>query len=102
MKILCLGQSAYDITIPVNEYPIENRKYKIHDVFACGGGSSNNSAYLLAKWGNEVYLASSIGKDDYGKNIKKELQNVGVNIDYFEEKEDIKTSTSYIINNKNN
>lgn len=101
MKILCLGQSAYDITIPVTEYPIENRKYKVHDVYECGGGSSNNSAYLLAKWNNEVYLASTIGKDDYGKNIITELHNVGVNTDYFEEKDNVKTTISYIINNKN-
>lgn len=99
MKILCLGQSAYDITIPVEDYPIENRKYKIHGVYECGGGSSNNSAYLLAKWHDEVYLASPIGLDDYGKNIKNELLNIGVNIDYFEEKSDIKTTISYIINN---
>ena len=101
MKILCLGQSAYDITIPVDTYPIENRKYKIHDVYECGGGSSNNSAYLLAKWNNEVYLASTIGNDNYGKSIKNELNMVGVNTDYFEEKDGVKTTISYIINNKN-
>ena len=99
MKILCLGQSAYDITIPVKEYPIENRKYKIHGVYECGGGSSNNSSYLLAKWHDEVYLASTIGNDDYGKNIIKELESVGVNTKYFEKKDNIKTTISYIITN---
>lgn len=100
--ILCVGQSTYDITIPVDEYPIENRKYKIHEVKECGGGSANNAAYLLAKWHDEVYLASSIGKDDYGKKIIKELNNVGVNTKYFEEIDGINTTTSYIINNKVN
>ena len=98
MKILCLGQSAYDITLPVKEYPTENKKYKIHDKTECGGGSSNNAAYLLALWKNDVYLASCIGNDYYGKKIKDELLSVGVNIDYFEEI-DIPTTTSYIINN---
>ena len=102
MKILCLGQSAYDITIPVESYPIENKKYKIHDVIECGGGSSNNSAYLLAKWHDEVYLASSIGKDDYGRKIKEELLKIGVNINYFEEIDNVSTTVSYIINNKSN
>ena len=101
MKILCIGQSAYDITLPVKEYPEENRKYKISEKYECGGGSSNNAAYLLALWHNDVYLASSIGKDLYGDKIKKELLNVGVNIDYFEEI-DIPTTTSYIINNLSN
>ena len=102
MKILCIGQSAYDITLPIDNYPIENKKYKIKESYACGGGSCNNAAYLLASWGKEVYLASPIGKDNYGQNIKDELLKVGVNIDYFEEKENINTTTSYIINNLSN
>ena len=101
MKILCVGQSAYDITLPVSEYPVENRKYKISEKMECGGGSSNNAAYLLALWHNDVYLASSIGNDVYGKKIKDELLNIGVNIDYMEEV-DIPTTTSYIINNLSN
>ena len=83
MKILCVGQSAYDITLPMMEYPKENKKYKINKKYECGGGSSNNAAYLLALWHNDVYLASSIGKDVYGKKIKP-------------------TTTSYIINNLEN
>lgn len=102
MKILCVGQSAYDITIPVDSYPEENRKYKIKEVFECGGGSANNAAYLMAKWHDEVYLASSIGMDDYGRKIKMELAKVGVNINYIEELEGVPTTTSYIINNKLN
>ena len=102
MKILCLGQSAYDITIPTDGYPEENKKYKIKEVYECGGGSANNSAYLLAKWHDEVYLASPIGMDDYGKKIKEELESVGVNTTYIEELDGVPTTKSYIINNKIN
>lgn len=102
MKILCVGQSAYDITIPISEFPQENKKYKVHEVYECGGGSANNAAYLLAKWHDEVYLASSIGQDDYAKKIKDELESVGVNTMYMEEIPNVKTTTSYIINNKIN
>ena len=102
MKILCIGQSAYDITLPINGYPEENKKYKLKKQIECGGGSANNAAYLLATWQNDVYLASSIGKDIYGKKIKDELLSVGVNIDYFEEISDVNTTVSYIINNLNN
>ena len=101
MKILCLGQSAYDITIPVDGFPTENKKIKVKEVIECGGGAANNAAYLLAKWGNEVYFATSIGKDDYGRKIKEELISVGIKEDYINEIND-KTTTSYILANKSN
>lgn len=99
MKILCIGQSAYDITLPVNSYPIENKKIKIgNNKVECGGGSANNCAYLLGLWGCDVTLASPIGKDLYGTKIKEELQRVSVNTSYFCEL-DIDTTTSFIIAN---
>ena len=100
MKILCIGQSAYDITLPVTDYPKENKKIKIgNKKVECGGGACNNAAYLLGLWNSDVYLASAIGKDFYGERIKRELRNVNVNIDYFEELDGIETTTSYIIAN---
>lgn len=101
MKIVCVGQSAYDITLPISGYPKENKKYKIDGIVECGGGSSNNAAYLLGLWGSEVYLASSIGKDEYGQKIKKELVKGGVHLDYLEEINE-RTVVSYIINNIDN
>ena len=102
MKILCIGQSAYDITLPVSDYPIENRKYKIKNVVECGGGSANNMAYLLALWKMDVTFASSVGNDLYGKKIYDELAKVGVKTEYLEMKNNIPTTTSYIINNLSN
>lgn len=102
MKILCIGQSAYDITLPVTDYPKENKKIKIgNSKIECGGGACNNAAYLLGLWKSDVYLASSIGKDIYGERIKKELARVNVNTDFFEEHDNIETTTSYIIANTN-
>lgn len=101
MKIICVGQSAYDITLPIKGYPIENRKYKIKDTAECGGGSANNMAYLLAKWNVNTTLVSSVGNDNYGKTIKEELESVGVNTDFIETIS-CKTTISYIINNLEN
>ena len=99
MKILCIGQSAYDVTLPVDAYPIENRKIKISKKIECGGGSANNSAYLLGLWGEDVSFASSVGNDLEGEKIEKELLQVNVNLDYFYEHQNIPTTTSYIIAN---
>ena len=102
MKVLCIGNSSYDITIPVDNYPTENKKIHInHEVVECGGGSGSNAACLLASWGIDTTIASVIGNDIYGKKIKEEYLKYGVNTKYLEGKND-KTSISYIIANLNN
>lgn len=102
MKILCIGQSAYDVTLFVDNFPEENLKYKVQKCIECGGGSAGNAAYLLGKWGADVYFAGCVGNDTYGKRIRDEFRTVGVNIDYLEFSRDYSTPSSYIIVNKSN
>ena len=100
MKILCIGNAAYDITLPLNHYPEENKKIRLdYPKVECGGGSASNCAYLLSKWGLEVYFAGVVGDDYYGQMIKKEFESIGVNTKYLEINKDVVTTSSYIINN---
>ena len=99
MKAICVGQAAYDITLPMDHFPIENKKVRSQDKIECGGGSACNCAYLLAKWGIETYFAGVVGDDYYGNKIKQELNEIGVNTKYLEIDKDSKTTSSYIINN---
>ena len=99
MKIMCVGQSTYDITLSLESYPIENKKVRVKDKVECGGGSASNCAYLLAKWGVDTYFAGVIGNDYYGKKILNEYLDVGVNTKYLQIKDDIATTSSYIIAN---
>ena len=98
MKVMCIGQAAYDITIPVNEYPVENKKIRFDERIECGGGSSSNAAFLLAKWGLQSSFAGVVGDDFYGSKIEEELKNIKVDTKYLE-KINKKTTTSYIIAN---
>ena len=102
MKALCIGHASYDITMPMESYPIENTKYRSKDVVECGGGPASNAAYLLAKWGIDTYFAGTVGNDDFGKRIKSEFKEVGVKTDYLELKKNGKTTMSFIVNNKQN
>ncbi|MBO5375797.1 MAG: carbohydrate kinase, partial [Bacilli bacterium] len=99
MKIMCIGQSAYDITLPLDHYPIENKKVRVYGKVECGGGSSSNCAYLLAKWGINTYFAGVIGNDYYGSKIQKEYNDVGVNTKYLQVTDNFPTTSSYIIAN---
>lgn len=100
MKILCIGHSSWDITVPVDDYPIENTKYRYNEKYSAGGGPASNAAYLLGKWGIDTVIASTIGSDDFGTNIKKEFQDIHVNTDYIETSYDKDTSLSFILINK--
>ncbi len=103
MKILCIGHAAYDITLPVDVYPIENKKMRIKDKkVECGGGPAATAAYLLAYWKVDTAFAGVVGNDLYATRIKEEFKKVGVDITYLEENPDLDTTSSYIIANKSN
>ncbi len=101
MKILCLGHATYDTTLPIENYPIENQKYRTEDKIECGGGPASNAAYLLSKWGLDVSFAGAVGNDIYGQKIIDEFKKIGVNTKYIE-KIGEKTSSGYIIANLQN
>ena len=102
MKVLCIGHTAYDITDLSDGYPKENVKYRVEKRIECGGGPASNAAYLLGKWGIKTYIASVVGNDIYGKRIKKEFTDVGVDTTYLELSNKYKTTSSFIIVNKKN
>lgn len=102
MKILVIGHSSYDISCPVEEYPVENTKYRLTENAMCGGGPAGNAAYLLGKWGIDTYYAGVVGSDDYGTKIKKEFESVGVHTDFLETNYEKPTSISFIMINKKN
>ena len=102
MKILCIGHLTYDTTISMDEYPVENEKYRLTKKVECGGGPASNAAYLLGKWGMNTYFAGVAGNDIQGKRAKKEFESVNVNTKYLELNDKVETDSSYIIANDNN
>lgn len=100
MKVVCVGHSTYDTTLPMDFYPTENLKYRIHEHIECGGGPASNGAYLLAKWGMDTTMMSAVGDDYYGHQIVKEFKEVGANIDCLEVHANYMTPSSYIIANQ--
>lgn len=102
MKAICVGHSTFDTTLPMEEYPIENIKYRIKEHIECGGGPASNGAYLLAKWGADTTIASVIGNDYYGERVMEDFNNIGANTKYLEMHSNYSTSSSYIIANMSN
>lgn len=101
-KVLCIGHAAYDITLPMDSFPKENKKVRITEGVECGGGAAANAAYLLAKWGMNVSFAGVVGNDLYGEKIKDEFLQVGCNTTYIETSTKFRTTVSYILANSSN
>ena len=102
MKVVCVGHSTYDTTLPMDSYPEENVKYRIKEHVECGGGPASNGAYLLAKWGMDTTIASIVGDDFYGQKVIEDFTNIGADTTYLEVKEGHMTSSSFIIANQSN
>ena len=102
MTILSIGRTSYDISCPVDEYPIEGTKYLLNEKIESGGGTAANVAYLLGKWGETSYFAGVVGSDDYGSQIRKELEQAMVRTDLMENSYEIGTPLSIILVNKKN
>ena len=102
MTILSIGRTSYDITCPIEEYPVEGTKYLLNEKIESGGGTAANIAYLLGKWGETSYFAGVIGSDDYGAKIKKEFDQALVKTDYMETAYEVGTPLSIILVNKKN
>ncbi|MDD3341442.1 MAG: PfkB family carbohydrate kinase [Bacilli bacterium] len=99
MKIVCIGNASYDITMPVTAYPVENTKNRIEQIIECGGGPASNAAYLLGKWNTDVYFLGMVGNDSHGNWIQKEFSAANVKTDHLEINPTYKTASSYIISN---
>jgi len=102
MRILCIGHAAYDITTPIDEFPIENTKNRVHSRVECGGGPSATAAYLLGKWNMNVTFAGIVGRDLYGMKIRQEFDEIGVDTRYLEMSREHTTTSSFILANTTN
>lgn len=102
MKVFCIGHAVYDITLPLEKFPIENTKMRIDEKTECAGGSSSNCAVLLSRWGEKSYFIGTIGNDTYGRAIKKDFMMNDVDIRYLFVNKNVNTSSSYILVSKNN
>lgn len=97
MQLVCVGQSAYDITYVIHEDLKENQKYRIYEKQECIGAPAANAACLCAKWGIDTALIARLGNDLYGSILHEELEKQGVNTAYLLQADTISTPVSTII-----
>lgn len=103
MKVLSIGNAAYDVTIPIDGFPTENKKSRTtYKTTESGGGSSSVAASLMARWGLDTTFIGTVGTDFYGQQIIKELKEDKIETKYMNIEPDITTTTSFILANQQN
>ena len=78
MKILVIGNATYDVTFPLDKFPVENTKQRVDNKVECGGGPAYNAAYLLGKWGMDTTFAGIIGNDTFGSTNAFIIANTSI------------------------
>jgi sugar/nucleoside kinase (ribokinase family) len=102
VDILCIGHAAFDLSVLVESFPLEDSKCEIPELRESGGGPAANAAYLLSAWGVRCGFAGLIGPDRYGQRLREEFQSVGTDISLMEARPGHATPVSIIVINKKN
>lgn len=96
MSILGIGQSVYDMVLPVDHIP-ENEKIRIYHSVSCMGGPVSCAMYVCGKWHADTHIMTRIGNDVWGKEIIKTLQEVNIDVSSMVIDPSITTSQSHIL-----
>src|SRR5579872_5448097 len=102
VELLAIGHASYDLTLFVNEFPIENTKLETHEMIESGGGPAANAAYLLSRWKASCAFAGLVGDDLNGQHVRNELQSAGVDLSLTESRSGHLTPFSVILVNTSN
>ena len=97
MKILCIGQTTYDLNFPISHSFQKNRKYIIQNLSQCPGGPATNAAFLLANWGADTSLIARVGLDPFGQLILSQMKDAGISTESIYMDPKASTSISCVI-----
>lgn len=100
MKILCIGNSAYDIILKLKQFPQENAKQYIEKRIECPGGRALTVSLLLGQYNMDVTLITEIGTDYYGSIIANKIKEVNINTKYIRKVDKTNINTILINNSK--
>lgn len=97
MKVLCIGHAAYDITMQMDKFPLENSKSRTNKKVESTGGGALTQSITLSKWGNKTYFLGCVGNDYFGDQILKTLNKNGVYTKYLDINKYKETSRSFVL-----
>lgn len=102
MKVLSIGRISYDRTMVLDSFIKENGKMIYTNKSECTGGTVSNVSFLLSRWGEQAYIAGKIGNDQYSRRVRKDFLLNNIDSKYLFQDDNINTSLTDIIVNREN
>jgi len=77
--ILVIGNLSWERMVEIDRLPLPNEDVLIKRSEKCPGGAAGNVAATLGLLGQPVSLVASVGNDDQGHALVREIETYGVN-----------------------
>ncbi|QSG04615.1 carbohydrate kinase family protein [Halapricum desulfuricans] len=94
--VLCAGHANWDVSLRVDRLPQPDDEARITGRRQSGGGSAANAAAVLAQLQVDTALLGSVGRDERGQVIRRELTDLDVETGLLEAVT-AETTTKYLI-----
>ncbi len=79
-RILVLGYNAWDVNLPVKQFPRQDAKYEVDCIRFGGGGPGASAAIAMVRLGANVQLVTQLGDDVPARLQYEELVSAGVDV----------------------
>jgi len=96
--VVCGGQSVADVMVrPFDGLPVTGTSKLVEHTGLFSGGCANNTALTLAKLGVPVEIVTSVGCDEFGDFLVKNLARAGVGTAHVRRDPERHTSVSIVL-----
>ncbi len=99
-KIIVVGSANVDIVAKVPRLPKEGESFRGESLTIVHGGKGANQAVSLARLGADVQFICCIGKDHFGKSMKKSFKEEGIPTNTIKETDEAFSGTALIFVDK--
>ncbi|MFC6730240.1 carbohydrate kinase family protein, partial [Natronoarchaeum mannanilyticum] len=96
-RVLTAGHVNWDVTLALDRLPRPDGESLVTAQYRSGGGSAANVAVALAGLDVETSVIGSVGDDENGLLVRRELDDAGVGIDGLATVADAVTSVKYLL-----
>jgi len=96
-RVLTAGHVNWDVTLALDRLPRPDDESLVTAQYRSGGGSAANVAVALAGLDVETGVIGSVGDDENGLLVRRELEDAGVDLDGLTTVADAATSVKYLL-----